>query len=97
MNLDEYIAASGPKYVVITKAAHAVEPVASELAPEPGTFTFNGVEYVAINVEPLALPDLVAYIQQQAGIEFEFTQGSGLVSLLTHEQVLALVAQGETE
>jgi len=94
MSLETYLSLSGPKYVVITKAAHAAEPVASQLAPEPGTFTYNGVEYVAINVEPLALPELVAYIQQQAGIEFEFTQGSGLVSLLTHEQVLQLVNGG---
>jgi hypothetical protein len=91
MNLDEYLAISGPKYVVISRDAFAAQEVAQQLAPEPGSFVFNQVEYVAINVEPVALPDLVAYIeQQQAGIEFEFTQGSGLVSLLTHAQVLDL-------
>jgi hypothetical protein len=93
MNLETYLALAGPKYVVISKTAHAEQEVAQKLAPEPGSFVYNGTEYVAINVEPMALPDLVTYIQQQAGIEFEFTQGSGLVSLLTQEQVLALIAQ----
>jgi hypothetical protein len=94
MSLETYLALSGPKYVVISKEAHLTQPVAYELAPEPGGFIYNNIEYVAINVEPVSLPDLVAYIQQQAGIEFEFTQGSGLVSLLTHEQVLQLVNGG---
>lgn len=97
MNLETYLSLSGPKYVVISKAAHLAEPVAHGLAPEPGGFIYNNIEYVAINVEPVALPDLIAYIEQQAGIEFEFTQGSGLVSLLTHEQVLQLIAGGLSE
>jgi len=93
MNLEIYLALAGPKYVVISKTAHAEQEVAHQLAPEPGSFVYNGIEYVAINVEPMALPELVTYIQQQAGIEFEFTQGSGLVSLLTQQQVLDLIAQ----
>lgn len=97
MSLETYLALAGPKYVVISKAAHLADPVAYELAPDPGTFIYNGIEYVSINADPLALPELVAYIQQQAGIEFEFTQGGSLVSLLTHEQVLQLIAGGLSE
>lgn len=95
MTLEDFLAQSGPKYVVISRDSFAAQEAAQQLAPEPGSFVFNQVEYVAINVEPVALLDLVAYIQQQASIEFGFTQGNGLVSLLTHTQVLGLIADGE--
>lgn len=95
MNLKDFMAIEGLKYIVISKEAHIAHPVAFELASEPGTFKYNGVEYVAINVDPIALPELVAYILENAGIEYEFTQGNGLVSLLTHTQVLGLIANGE--
>jgi len=95
MTFDEFLLLEGPKYVVISKEAHQAQSVAFNLAPEPGCFTFNGIEYVAINIEPIALLELINYIQENAGIEFEFTQGSGLVSLLTHEQVIALVRTDE--
>lgn len=92
MSLETYLGVVGPKYVIVSKDTHTSEPVASQLAPEPRSFVYNGVEHVAINVEPLAVPELAAYIEQQAGVEFEFVQGSGNASLLTHAQVLDLLS-----
>lgn len=93
MTLEEFLAQSGPKYAVLRKGNHEAEPMASERWPSPGTFTLDDVEYVAINLEPLTVPEVVAYVEAHgSGVEFEFTVGSGLVSLLSHAQVLQLLA-----
>lgn len=93
MTLEEFLAQSGPKYAVLRKDHHEAEPMASERWPSPGTFALDDVEYVAINLEPLTVPEVVAYVEAQgSGVEFEFTVGTGLVSLLSHAQVLQLLA-----
>ena len=95
MNLEQFLGLAGPKYAVLRKDHHEDEPMASERWPTPGTFMVDGVEFVAINIEPYTVPEIVGYIESQgSGVEFEFTQGSGLVSMLTHEQVLQLVNGG---
>lgn len=93
MTLEEFLAQSGPKYAVLRKDHHEAEPVASERWTAPGTFMVGGIEFVAINLEPYTVPEIVAYIESQgSGVEFEFTVGSGLVSLLSHGQVMQLIA-----
>ena len=98
MNLEQFLSLAGPKYAVLRKAHHEAEQVASERWPTPGTFMVDGVEFAAINLEPYTVLEIVGYIESQGSwVEFEFTQGSGLVSLLTHEQVLQLIAGGLSE
>jgi hypothetical protein len=45
-----------------------------------------------LSLEPLTVPELVAYVEQAAnGVEFELTLGSGKVTLLLHSQVINLL------
>lgn len=93
MTLDEFLAISGNKYLVIGKAVWEQDELAKTVAPDPRHFSLNGTDYTIVSLEPLAIPDLIAYMESQEGqYEFGWTQGNGKASYLTHEQVLELVA-----
>lgn len=93
MNLETYLAQPGNKYLVIGKAVWEQDPVAQQVAPDPRHFELAGTTYTIISLEPLTIPDLIAYMESQAGqYEFGWTQGNGKASYLTHSQVLDLIA-----
>lgn len=98
MTLEQYLVNPESKYGVIHSDSYDQDPVAQSISPAPRRFLFDGVEMVVLSLEPLTVPELVAYVEQAAnGVEFELTIGSGKVTLLTHSQVLALLADTETE
>ena len=92
MTLAEYLANPESKYAVIRADSYAQDPVAQSISTSPRTFTHDGVEMVVLSLEPLTVPELVAYVDQAAnGVEFELTVGSGKVTLLLHRNVLELL------
>lgn len=92
MTLNEYLASTESKYAVIRLDSYESDPVAQTISQSPRQFEFNGVELVVLSLEPLTVPQLVAYVEQAAnGVEFELTIGSGKVTMLLHSQVLALL------
>lgn len=92
MNLATYLASAESKYAVIRSDSYAQDPVAQAISASPRTFDHAGVNMTLLSLEPLTVPELVAYVEQAAnGIEFELTIGSGKVTLLLHSQVLALL------
>lgn len=93
MTLDEYLADGQSKYAVIGAANYDMDPAAQSISDSPRRFVLGATEYVILSLDPVAVPLLVGYIQQSgAGVEFEFIQGSGNVSLLQHQQALELLA-----
>lgn len=93
MNLPQYLASAESKYAVIRSDSYAQDPVAQSISRSPRTFDHNGVNMTLLSLEPLTVPELVAYAEQAAnGIEFELTIGSGKVTLLLHSQVIAMLA-----
>jgi hypothetical protein len=97
MNLEQFLSISGPKYIIVASVVHESDELSKSIAPEPRKFTLDGTEFVAINVEPLYIPELAEYIQRQAGIEFEFVRETGNASFLTHSQVIELLKGEETD
>lgn len=93
MNLQDYVSLSGNKYLVIGKANWELDEVARTVAPDPRHFTLDGNEYTIISLEPLSIPQLTAYLENQNGqYEFGWTPGNGMASYLTHSQMLDLLA-----
>lgn len=93
MNLSEYLADSQSKYAVIGANNYDIDPVAKGISDSPRRFALGGIDYVILSLDPVAVPLLVGYIEQSGvGVEFEFIQGSGKVSLLQHQQALELLA-----
>lgn len=93
MNLQDYLASPGNKYLVVGKAVWEQDPVAQQVAPDPRHFELNGTTYTIVSLEPMAIPDLIAYMESQTGqYEFGWTQGNGKASYLTHTQMLELLA-----
>lgn len=94
MNLQDYLSQQGNKYLVIGKSIWEQDPVAQQVAPDPRHFELNGTAYTIISLEPMAIPELVAYMESMEGqYEFGWTQGNGKASYLTHTQMLELLAQ----
>lgn len=92
MNLEQYLSNSESKYLVIGKAVWEQDPVAQQVAPDPRHFELAGTTYTIVSLEPLAIPDLIAYMESQEGqYEFGWTQGNGKASYLTHSQMLDLL------
>lgn len=93
MNLEQYLANKESKYLVIGKALWEQDPVAQQVAPDPRHFELAGTIYTIVSLEPMAIPDLIAYMEKQDGqYEFGWTQGNGKASYLTHTQMLELLA-----
>lgn len=93
MDLATYLENAESKYAVIRSDSYAQDPVAQSISQSPRTFDHNGVDMTLLSLEPLTVPELVAYVEQAAnGVEFELTLGSGKVTLLTHTQVLNLLS-----
>jgi hypothetical protein len=84
-------------YAVITKASYDKDLVAQTVSLSPRVFTYQGVELVILSIEPAQLQRLIDYANSiGSGIEYELTIGSGKVTLLTHAQAVALMAQVES-
>lgn len=93
MNLEQYLASPESKYAVIRYDSYAQDPVAQSISQSPRQFLFDGVEMVVLSLEPLTVPELVHYVEQVAnGVEYQFTIGSGKVTLLLHKQVCDLLS-----
>lgn len=93
MNLQDYLSIPGNKYLVIGKAIWEQDLVAQQVAPDPRHFELVGTVYTIVSLEPMAIPDLIAYMESQEGqYEFGWTQGNGKASYLTHTQMLELLA-----
>lgn len=93
MNLQQYLANPESKYLVIGKSVWEQDPVAQQVAPDPRHFELAGTTYTIISLHPLAVPELVAYMESMDGqYEFGWTQGNGKASYLTHTQMLELLA-----
>ena len=93
MNLQEYIATNQSKYAVIGAAAYDADPVAQSISTSPRRFSKNETEYVILSLDPASIENLVGYIQSSGSdVEYEFIQGSGKVTLLTHEEALELLS-----
>jgi hypothetical protein len=92
MTLEDYLSSSQSKYAVITTDSYMQDPVAQSISTSPRTFDYNGVNMTLLSLEPLTVPQLVAYVEQAAnGVEFELTIGSGKVTLLLHSDVIELL------
>lgn len=92
MTLEQYLQSTESKYAVIRADSYEQDAVAQSISQSPRRFMFGEVEMVVLSLEPLTVPELIAYAEQAAnGVEFELTIGSGKVTLLTHSQVLALL------
>lgn len=93
MNLQEYIATNQSKYAVIGAAAYDADEVAQSISTSPRRFIKSETEYVILSLDPASIEGLVGYIQSSGtDVEYEFVQGSGKVSLLTHQQALDLLS-----
>ena len=92
MTLQDYLNSNESKYAVIRYDSYLQDPVAQSISPSPRKFLFDNVEMAVLSLEPLSVPQLIAYAESHAnGVEFELTVGSGKVTLLTHSQVLSLL------
>lgn len=92
MTLQEFIVSPVAKYAVISALAYYNFPVAANLAIAPRMFTTDSMTYVIISLKDTEIPMLVGYIRTIGfDVEFEFTEGTGRVTLLTHTQVLELL------
>ena len=91
MTIAHYIASPQLKYAVITRESWLADEVAQSLAPSPRAFVHEGVEMVLLSISKAQVQTLYDYVQ--GAVEYELTIGTGLVTLLLHEQVLALMPQ----
>lgn len=97
MTLEQYLTSTESKYAVIRADSYEQDPVAQSISQSPRRFMFGDVEMVILSLEPLTVPELIAYAEQAAnGVEFELTVGSGKVTLLTHSQALNVLASEQS-
>lgn len=98
MTLQEFIVAPVAKYAVVSALAYYNFPVATNLAQGPRIFNTNITAYAILSLRDEEIPMLVAYVKTIGfDIEWEFTEGSNKVTLLTHPQVLELLNIWEPE
>lgn len=93
--LENFLAQSSAKYIVVTSAVHQADEPLLAIAPEPRLFVLDGLAYVAINVESSYVPELVEHLSTYLTVGYEFVAGDSYASLLNQTQVLALLAQEE--
>ena len=91
MNIEQFINDQQLKYAVITRESWLNDEVAQSLAPSPRVFTHQGVEMVLLSISKAQVRTLYDYVQ--GAVEYELTIDTGLVTLLLHEKVLALMPQ----
>lgn len=90
--LEDFLNREGPKYLVLLETIHKADQLMYERWPSPGSFIVNGSLYVALNLEPSTIPEVISYIESTGlNTELEFTDIAGCVYLLSHAQVLNLV------
>ena len=93
MTLQDFLDSKESKYAVIRSDSYAQDAVAQSISASPRQFDLDGVSFTLLSLEPLIVPELIAYAEQAAnGVEFELTVGSGKVTLLTHGKVLELLS-----
>lgn len=93
MTLQEYIAAPVAKYAIISALTYYNFPVATNLATQPRIFNTESMAYTIISLKDSEISMLVGYIRTIGfDVEFDFTEGTGRVSLLTHQQTIDLLA-----
>ncbi|MEN3158309.1 hypothetical protein ABC502_07990 [Alkalimonas sp. NCh-2] len=74
------------KFAVITKEAWQADPVAQNLSSSPRHVEHAGVDLVVLSIPSSRCLELFQYVG--GAVEFgEITIGSGLVSLLLHNEV----------
>ena len=93
MNIEQFINSPQLKYAVITRESWMADEVAQSIAPSPRIFEHEGVEMVLLSISKAQVRTLYDYVQ--CAVEYSLTIGTGLVTLLLHEQVLALMPQEE--
>jgi hypothetical protein len=93
--INDFIQDPQLKYAVITKASYDADETAQSISQSPRVFAFQGVEMVLLSICVKQVQALYDYVQ--GAVEYELTIGTGLVTLLLHSQVEALLgAQDET-
>jgi hypothetical protein len=85
MNLEQFIQSPQYKYAVITKASYDADETAQSISQAPNRFLYQGVEMVLLSICVKQVQSLYDYVQ--GAVEFQLTIGTGLVTLLLHEQV----------
>lgn len=81
------------KYAVISSAVFDTDEVAQSISADPRRFLVNETGYVILSLDLEAIDNLITYVQTLGvGVEFEFIQGSGNVSILTHNQAIDLMS-----
>lgn len=63
MNIKTYLASAESKYAVIRSDSYALDPVAQSISASPRTFDHSGVSMTLLSLEPLTVPELVAYVE----------------------------------
>ena len=92
--INDFINSEQLKYAVITRESWLNDEVAQSLAPSPRVFTHEGVEMVLLSISKAQVQTLYDYVQ--GAVEYELTIGTGLVTLLLHEQVITLLQDNDT-
>jgi hypothetical protein len=86
------------KYAIIASSVFDTDEVAQSISLEPRRFVVENTEYVILSLNLEQLDSLIAYVLSiGAGVEYEFIKGSGNVSIITHEQALALLQEQNNE
>ena len=92
MNLQDFVVAPIAKYAIVSLIAYYNFPVATNLASSPRIFNTDVTAYAVISLKDSEIAMLVGYIKTLGfDVEFEFTEGSGKVSLLVLDQVQKLL------
>jgi len=88
MNLSNFISGDFLKYAVITLEAYSSSETAQSITGSPAPI---GDDYIILSINP-DYAELFAKEAESLGFdfEFEFIEGSGKVSLLTHDQAVEL-------
>lgn len=91
----EFISSPELKYAVITKASYEADLVAQSISASPRIFLHESQEMVLLSISKYQVQELFDYVQ--GAVEYQLTLGTGLVTLLLHSQVLALLADQNNE
>lgn len=98
MTLQEFIVAPVAKYAIVSALAYYNFPVATNLAVAPRIFNTDITAYAVLSLRDSEIPMLVGYAKTIGfDLEWEFTEGSGKVTLLTHEGVIQLLELWDSE
>lgn len=90
--IQQFIGLQVAKYAVISTLAYYNFPMATNLADQPRMFNTDLNVYTIISLRDPDIPGLISYVCSRGfGVEFEFTEGTGRVTLLTYQQIVNLL------